>query len=100
MNERFLADQDYSRRLGPALRLLREARNVPQRTVADRASITHATYSDFERGRKTPTFPMLVKVLSALDADLTTLEEAIRSVQVLSGPGSAPPPGWPPLRLI
>ena len=80
--------------------MLREVRNEPQRAVADRASITHATYSAFETGRKTPNFPMLVRVLSALDADLATLEEAIRSVQVLSGQGSPVPPGWPPLRLV
>lgn len=95
MSESRLIHRDHNHLLGPALHLLRQRLNEPQRAIADRAGITHASYSAFERGRRTPNFEMLVRLLSALQADLSTLDEAIRSVQRL-----APPPAPRRLTLL
>jgi transcriptional regulator with XRE-family HTH domain len=112
MNGLLVSYRDQIDRLGPALHLLRQRLNQPQRVVAHRAGITHATYAAYERGRKVPTFEILAKVLAALQADPGTLNEAILSMKRLAvpapaawSPGSSPDSGAPvrdrrPLRSL
>ncbi len=60
--------------LGTALRDLRVARRLTQSDVAARSGVAASQLSRWERGHEMPTLPSLVKVLSAVRADLGDLQ--------------------------
>lgn len=63
--------------LGEALIRLRKQRDLNAREVADRAGITKAMVSSYERERARPSLESLEKVLDGMDADLGDLAEAL-----------------------
>lgn len=67
--------------LGPALRLLRQCRDLYQHEVARAAGVTKSMVSAYERGRRRPSLPTLVQLLNAIDADFATLQRAVRQAQ-------------------
>lgn len=69
------------RRIGPALRLLRQQRGLRQVEAARRAGVTKAMLSAFERCRRLPSLRTLDKILAALDARLLDLGAAVERVQ-------------------
>lgn len=54
------------RHLGPALRLMRERRDIRQCDLAGRARITKAMLSQYENRQQYPSLPTLSKLLDAL----------------------------------
>lgn len=71
--------QVWEQRLPGALRRLRLARELSQEEAADMADISAVTLSKWERGLAMPQFGLLVKLLSVLDYDLVTLQEAVET---------------------
>lgn len=69
------------RRIGPALRLLRHQRGLRQFEAAQRAGVTKAMLSAYERRRRLPSLRTLDKLLGALDARLLDLGAAVERVQ-------------------
>lgn len=69
------------RRIGPALRLLRLHRGLRQVDAAQRAGVTKAMLSAYERHRRLPSLRTLDKILVALDARLVDLGVAVERVQ-------------------
>jgi len=67
-------------RLGPALRFLRRRKGLRQCDVADRAGVTRAMLSAFERGARVPSLRSLAAVLNAQDLDLGLLHRAMEFV--------------------
>jgi transcriptional regulator with XRE-family HTH domain len=67
--------------LGPALRLMRQRRDMRQCDLAGRARITKAMLSRYERRRQYPSLPTLSKLLDALYATLADLGEAVAYVE-------------------
>jgi len=63
--------------LATALRRLREARELSQETVAQRAGISLNTYSRIERGTVAPAWLTVAKIADALDVTLSELASAI-----------------------
>jgi transcriptional regulator with XRE-family HTH domain len=57
--------------LGRAVRELREDRNWTQTQLADAAGMTQSAVARFEAGGTVPTLPLLERVASALDVDLS-----------------------------
>ena len=69
------------RHLGPALRLLRRHRRLVQRELAERAGVTVAMVSAYERGRRLPSVRTLLLLLAALGADFGSLHKAIEHIE-------------------
>ena len=59
--------------LGAAIRLERKARNLRQVDVARKASVRQAMVSDLENGVTAAKFDTLIRVLAALDLDLSVV---------------------------
>lgn len=59
--------------MGLRLRSARIEAGISQSELSRRSATTQALISDYERGIKEPTYPMLVRLLSAMDmaADIT-----------------------------
>lgn len=66
--------------LGRALRWLRDRRDKKQYEVAEAAGITKGMLCAYETGKQRPSLETLDKLLHALDADLSTLQEALALV--------------------
>lgn len=66
--------------IGPALRLLRQARGLRQNVTAERAGITKAMLSAYERGRRLPSLGTLTRVLAALGIGWADLARAMERV--------------------
>lgn len=81
-------------RLGQALRQLRQERELRQYEVAERAGITRTMLSSYEAGKVMPHLATLASILEALDADLETLDRALRRAE-----GRAELPAGPRARL-
>jgi len=71
--------------IGPALRLLRQVRNLRQYQLAKRAGVTKAMVSAYERGRRLPSLRTLLLLLTALGADFGTLQRALDQVERSTG---------------
>ena len=69
--------------LGKALRLLSARRSLAQTAVAEKAGITKAMLSAYERGSCLPSLPSLTPVLAVLDADLYDLQGVLDEVDGL-----------------
>lgn len=82
--------------LGPALRLMRERRDMRQCDLAGRARITKAMLSAYERRRRLPSLRTLSKLLDALDARLLDLG---RTVEEVEAEAEAVARMFPPLRV-
>lgn len=67
--------------VGPALRLLRERCGLRQFEAAERAGVTKAMLSAYERSRRRPSLATLSRVLDALDARLVDLGSAVEHVK-------------------
>lgn len=84
--------------IGSALRYLRlhggrEPRK--QLEIAERAAVTRAMLSAYERGHQVPTLPSLARILDALGVGLVELQWALRVVDSAPGePLPPPPPDW------
>lgn len=74
------ADPSSLRSIGPALRLLRERRDLRQYVVAERAGVTKAMLSAYENGKRRPSLGTLDRLLAALGADLGDLARAMAHV--------------------
>ena len=64
--------------LGKAIRRLRGER--PQSKLADAAGMKPSTWSDYERGKRTPRGRNLQRIASALGVDVKTLEQEVLKV--------------------
>jgi len=60
--------------VGPALRRIRQVRGLTQRDLAQRAGLTPAMVSSYERGKRLPSLRSLSYLLAALHAHLWHLE--------------------------
>lgn len=56
-----------------ALRTLREAQDLTQPQLADKAGIPLDTYRDYEQGRSNPSVPRLMRLADALGCSLDDL---------------------------
>jgi transcriptional regulator with XRE-family HTH domain len=64
-------------RLGAAMKVLREERGLKQIEVASGADMTESQVSDIERGKNSPGWLLLIRLLvDGLDADLHDLATA------------------------
>lgn len=61
---------------GSALRLLREARKLSQRRVAEALGVSSAMVSSWERGKGSPSLTRLGQLAELLDLDLGDLDDA------------------------
>jgi len=59
--------------LGAAIRLARKASNLRQVDVARKASVRQALVSDIENGATTAKLDTVIRVLAALDLDLSVV---------------------------
>ena len=59
--------------LGAAIRLARKSRDLRQIDVAKKASVRQALVSDLENGATTARLDTVMKVLAALDLDLSII---------------------------
>ena len=64
--------------LGKAIRRLRGER--PQAKLADAAGMKPSTWSDYERGKRTPRGRNLQRIASALGVEVKTLEQEVLKV--------------------
>jgi ribosome-binding protein aMBF1 (putative translation factor) len=65
-------DAGYARySVGAALALARKSRRLNQTQLADRAGMDQGDISRIERGQVAPTMPTLLKLIAALDGELT-----------------------------
>lgn len=67
--------------VGPALRCLRQLRDLKQYEVARRAGITKAMLSAYERGQRLPSLRSMFRVLDALGAHLAHVERAAQRLR-------------------
>jgi DNA-binding XRE family transcriptional regulator len=68
-------------RLGAALKALREERGLKQIEVASGADMTESQVSDIERGKNSPGWLLLIRlIVDGLDADLRDLAAAYERV--------------------
>ena len=67
--------------LGPALRRLRQVRDLRQHELAEAAGVTKSMVSAYERGRRRPSLPTLVQLLNAVGADFAVLRRAFREAR-------------------
>lgn len=72
----------WLRAVGPALRVLRKGRGLRQYVLAERAGITKASLSGYERGRHLPNLYTLSKVLDALGIGLTDFARVVERVEL------------------
>ena len=59
--------------LGAAIRLARKARNLRQVDIAQKASVRQALVSDIENGATTAKLDTVIRILAALDLDLSVV---------------------------
>lgn len=65
--------KDVRQRLGARIRALREERRLTQDALADRAFISRAYTSFLERGEKTASLEVLIRITEVLDVNLSEL---------------------------
>lgn len=65
--------KDVSQRLGARIRTLRAERRLTQDELADRASISRVYASFIERGEKTASLEVLIRLTEVLDVSLSEL---------------------------
>ena len=76
-------DKDFQEKLGRCLREIRQERRLHQKEVADAAGVTRPMVSAYERGRVMVTLPVLLRVLGAMNATLTTLDRYMHRRELL-----------------
>jgi transcriptional regulator with XRE-family HTH domain len=67
--------------IGPALRRMRQQRQMRQVDLAGRARITKAMMSAYERRRRFPSLRTLSKILDGLYANVTDLGAAMDEIE-------------------
>lgn len=67
--------------LGHTIRRLRGQRGLTQRTLAERAGLTHQHVSGVERGRVNPTLRTITALARALGMSLPTLFGEVEKIQ-------------------
>lgn len=72
----------WLRRIGPALLALRERRGLKQYVLAERAGVTGASLSAYERGRRIPNLHTLSKILDALGVGLVDFARVVVRVEL------------------
>ena len=72
-----MLNSDHIKHLGPAIGALRMRTLKAKITVAKAAGLSASTLTAYERGKQTPSLEDLFSCLSALEADLHTLQEAL-----------------------
>lgn len=77
--------------LATSLRVLREARSLTQKELAEASGIERNTISKYENGWIQPSRGKLRKMLTALRVDYSALEEAERFITRLGGEPAAEP---------
>jgi transcriptional regulator with XRE-family HTH domain len=78
--------------LATSLRVLREARSLTQKELAEACGIERNTISKYENGWIQPSRDKLRRMLTALGVDYAALEEAERFITRLGGETAAEPP--------
>ena len=78
--------------LATSLRVLREARSLTQKELAEVCGIERNTISKYENGWIQPSRDKLRRMLTALGVDYAALEEAERFITRLGGEPAAEPP--------
>lgn len=78
--------------LATSLRVLREARSLTQKELAEASGIERNTISKYENGWIQPSRGKLRKMLTALGVDYAALEEAERFITRLGGAAASEPP--------
>lgn len=78
--------------LATSLRVLREARSLTQKELAEASGIERNTISKYENGWIQPSRGKLRTMLNALGVDYAALEEAERFITRLGGEPAADPP--------
>ncbi|HEX2253044.1 MAG TPA: helix-turn-helix transcriptional regulator [Thermoanaerobaculia bacterium] len=66
--------------VGPAMRVIRRSKGLTQKDVAERAGVTRAMLSAYERGHRRPSLKTLVRILGALDVTLAELGRAVEKI--------------------
>jgi transcriptional regulator with XRE-family HTH domain len=89
--------KDVRQRLGARIRRLREERRLTQEALAYRAFITAAYTSFLERGEKTASLEVLIRLTEALDVSLSELfldvdRETSKDLARLSAATAGQPP--------
>jgi transcriptional regulator with XRE-family HTH domain len=82
--------------LATSLRVLREARSLTQKELAEASGIERNTISKYENGWIQPSRGKLRKMLTALGVDYAALEEAERFITRLGGEAVAERPAAAP----
>ena len=77
--------------LATSLRVLREARSLTQKELAEACGIERNTISKYENGWIQPSREKLRRMLTALGVDYAALEEAERFITRLGGEAAAEP---------
>ena len=85
--------------LGSALRVLRQRRGLRQKEAAARAGVTKAMMSAYEQGKVRPCLASLERILDALGASLSELDQELRLV-AHAGDGSEGVKGGGDVRLF
>lgn len=71
----------WLRGIGPALRALRVGRGLKQYVLAERAGVTGASLSSYERSRRVPNLHTLSKILGALGVRLVDFARAVERAE-------------------
>lgn len=65
--------KEYLKKLGKAIKLQRQAKDLKQKELAEKVGISSNYLSMIERGEKSVSFDTLVKIAEALDTKLHAL---------------------------
>lgn len=71
-----LAESASSQGIGKRLKLLRQSKKLSQKSVALKAGMKATMLCRIERGEKDPKFSTVERILDAMDADLSDLENS------------------------
>jgi transcriptional regulator with XRE-family HTH domain len=66
-----------SDRFGPAIKALRKRRGLTQGALAELCSVSRSAIGQFERGLASPSLETLGRILDAIDADLSDLQDEL-----------------------
>lgn len=64
----------YTARVVDSIVILREAKGITQRDLAERTNLSQSTIARIESGRVTPRLDTMINILLVLDATLTVVD--------------------------